>query len=153
TVGVNIARMPNWQEAPLTPFPSSGVILGDVTKKKVVPNNTSRTDVRPGQFTPNQDDLVGGAIQAIAVLPPDPNAPPGAPPDSNTVFVGTVNGGVWKTEDATNPKPHWVPLTDSAPSLSISALAFSPLDRNTLYAGTGDLSSLHLSGQGDGLLV
>ena len=44
------------------------------------------------------------------------------------------------TEDAiSSTNPTWVPQSDFAPSLSMSALAMSPLDpnRNTLYAGSG----------------
>src|SRR5437868_4047878 len=44
---------------------------------------------------------VAGAVQAIAV---DPS-------DANRVFVGTVNGGIWRTTNATvsNPNPDKVP--------------------------------------------
>src|SRR5262245_5463285 len=80
-----------------------------------------------------------GAIEAIAVNPADPN----------TVFVATVNGGIWRTNDFNDDKfpPSWEALTDQFPSLSITAIAYSPFDPsyNTLYAGTGDRSSI---GQG-----
>ena len=77
-----------------------------------------------------------GAIETIAV---DPS-------NANRVFVGTVNGGVWRTENATSLTPTWTPLTDQLPSLSISALAISPLDSNTVFAGTGSFSSAGCSG-------
>src|SRR4051794_22175273 len=65
-----------------------------------------------------------GAIQAIAVQTAD------------TVYVGTVNGGVWKTTNATDASPTWIPLTDSQlPALSINSLAISPLDPNVIFAG------------------
>lgn len=73
---------------------------------------------------------VVGAIEAIAPHPTD----------ANTISVGTVAGGIWRT---TNGGVTWTPQTDQWPSLSISAIAYSPLDatNNTLFAGTGSFSS------------
>ena len=75
-----------------------------------------------------------GAIQAVLA---DPDR-------ANVIYVGTVNGGVWKTETANSTNPTWTPLTDQFPSLSISVLAFDTADSNhrTLYAGIGATSSL-----------
>src|SRR6266481_4415711 len=73
-----------------------------------------------------------GAINAIAA---DPTT-------ADIVFVGTVNGGVWKTANATAASPIWTPLTDQQlPALSINSLAMSPVDPNTVFAGTGSTSS------------
>src|SRR5262249_4490050 len=79
-----------------------------------------------------------GAIEAVAV---DPS-------NANRVFVATVNGGVWRTGNATDANPTWTPLTDQFPSLSMGAIAFDPNDpsHNTLLAGTGRFSN----GRGDG---
>ncbi len=70
------------------------------------------------------------------------------PSDANIVYVGAVNGGVWKTTDAMAPTPSWQPLTDDARSLSIGALAFDPTDAShqTLVAGTGRYSSNNRTG-------
>jgi len=64
------------------------------------------------------------------------------PTNADIVYVGSVNGGVWKTTNATSLQPVWSPLTDSMPSLSIGALAFDLADAtaNTLYAGIGRYS-------------
>ena len=70
----------------------------------------------------------------IAVFAPHPSNP-------DVIFAGAVNGGIWKTTNARVDSPTWTPLTEHLPSLSISALAFSPLDTSTLYAGTGSFSS------------
>jgi photosystem II stability/assembly factor-like uncharacterized protein len=74
-----------------------------------------------------------GAIQAVAPDPVDPDR----------VFVATVGSGIWLSTDAVSAvQPTWTPLTDQQPSLSMSAIAFSPLDpnRNTLFAGCGATS-------------
>jgi hypothetical protein len=76
---------------------------------------------------------INGAIQALAVHPTDPNI----------MYIGAVNGGIWKTTNATAASPHWTPLTDNLPSLSIGALEFDPTDptHQTLIAGLGATSS------------
>ncbi len=74
-------------------------------------------------------DLVDGAIHAIAVHPSN----------ANILYVGAVNGGIWRTMNATAVNPTWTPLTDQFPSLSISSLEFDPTDgtNQTLVAGIG----------------
>jgi photosystem II stability/assembly factor-like uncharacterized protein len=84
-----------------------------------------------------QNNPVTGAIQAIAV---DPH-------NANTVYVGAVNGGVWKTTQAGGSSPAWTPLTDHYPSLAIGALAFNP-SGTALYGGTGNFTNGD-TGRGD----
>lgn len=81
----------------------------------------------------NPTNPVSGAINAIAT----------DPINSNLVYVGTVNGGIWKSTNATATNPTWTPLTDfQLPALSIRSLAINPVDSNTIFAGTGSSSSL-----------
>jgi hypothetical protein len=76
---------------------------------------------------------VSGSINAIAV---DYTLP-------GVVYLGTTNGGVWKSTNANTGTPDWAPLTDlSLPALSINSIAISPLDSDTIFAGTGSTSSL-----------
>lgn len=83
------------------------------------------------QMPPNNE--VSGAIQSIAPHPTNPNI----------LYVGAVNGGVWRTSDALAAQPTWTPLTDQLPSQSIGAVAFDPLDGSaqTLVVGTGRWSN------------
>jgi uncharacterized repeat protein (TIGR01451 family) len=85
---------------------------------------------------PNNE--VVGAIHTVAAHPTD----------SNILYVGAVNGGVWRTSNATTTSPTWTPLTDNFPSLSIGALEFDPTDatNRTLVAGIGRYSSFGRSG-------
>jgi hypothetical protein len=85
---------------------------------------------------PNNE--VVGAIHAVVAHPTDPNI----------LWVGTVNGGVWRTRNATDSSPTWEPLTDEFPSLSIGALALDPTDEThqTLVAGIGRFSSFGRAG-------
>ncbi len=91
------------------------------------------TPTRNAQVGVPPNDEVTGAIQAIAAHPGN----------ANILYIGAVNGGIWRSNNATAASPTWVPLTDALPSLSIGALAFDPLDgaRNTLVAGTGRWSN------------
>ena len=97
----------------------------------------------PGPILNGQDEglpgpnPVAGAINAIV---PSPGS-------ADVAFVGTVNGGVWKTSNATAATPAWTPLTDTQlPALSINSLAMSPVNPNTLFAGTGSTSSFSFNG-------
>lgn len=83
-------------------------------------------------------NAVAGAVHAVAPHPVN----------ANTLFIGTVNGGVWRTLNAQAASPTWTPLTDSLGSLSIGALVFDPTDatHNTLVAGVGRFSSFAQEG-------
>jgi hypothetical protein len=81
-------------------------------------------------------------------------------PTDNILYAATVNGGIWETQNATASSPTWTPLTDNLPNLAIGDLAVSPLNSNTLYAGTGNFSNgsfgeygMSNSPVGDGVLI
>jgi len=88
-------------------------------------------DGQSENVTPNNE--VVGAIHTVLAHPSDPK----------TVYIGAVNGGVWKTKNAQSNNPNWKSLTDSMPTSAIGALAFDPTDSsaNTLWAGVGKFSS------------
>jgi hypothetical protein len=77
------------------------------------------------------DDPAAGAVNAIVA----------DPADAGQLLIGTVNGGVWATFDATGPKALWTPETDRLPALSIGSLAASPVNFRHVFAGTGSTSS------------
>ncbi len=53
----------------------------------------------------------------------------------NLFYIGVVNGGVWKSDDAGRT---WSPIFDSQPTGSIGALAVAASDPNVIYAGSGE---------------
>ncbi len=91
-----------------------------------------------GQENVPPNNQINGAVQAIAVNPTN----------ADEMYIGAVNGGIWKSTNANALSPHWVPLIDNFRSLSIGALEFDPTDasRQTLIAGTGTLSSFGATG-------
>src|SRR5437016_1248124 len=63
-------------------------------------------------------------------------------------YVGTPEGGVWKT---TSAGATWYPIFDSIRTVSsIGAVEVAPSDPNVVYVGTGDLNS-YFDGRGDGM--
>ncbi len=57
------------------------------------------------------------------------------PTNSNKVYLGTAQGGVWRTLDG---GATWTPIFDAAQSLAIGALALAPSNPTILYVGTGE---------------
>ncbi|MFZ0392064.1 MAG: FlgD immunoglobulin-like domain containing protein [Calditrichia bacterium] len=81
---------------------------------------------------------IGGRITALAA---HPNMP-------QRIWAGAADGGVWKTG---NGGGEWIPVFDSAPSLSIGAVTVDPSDPNTIYVGTGEANSSGDSYPGNGI--
>src|SRR6266404_328138 len=59
------------------------------------------------------------------------------PTDANTAYVGTAQGGLYRT---TNGGSTWTPLLDNALSLAVGSIVFDPTDTtyNTVLVGTGE---------------
>ena len=81
------------------------------------PNALTWTQLGPGN--------IGGRIRAIAVHPTDPN----------TVYIGAVAGGVWKS---VNGGSTWTSLNDFMANLAVVSLVIDPANPNIIYAGTGE---------------
>lgn len=93
-----------------------------------------------GQLEGIPNRPVTGAVNALAPHPTN----------AAILYLGAVNGGVWRTTNATAAEPVWVPLTDTQSALNIGrdALQFDPTDAtgNTLVAGSGRSSSFSSNG-------
>src|SRR6266849_4461957 len=59
------------------------------------------------------------------------------PTNSNKVYLGTAQGGVWRSLDGGTT---WTAIFDSAQSLAIGALALAPSNPTILYVGTGEFN-------------
>ena len=83
------------------------------------------------------------------------------PIDANTIFIATAGGGVWRTTDALNPSPKWVPLTDYLSvggdpiPMFYGAIAETrdKFNNEVLYAGTGEANNGVDNFAGIGLLI
>ena len=59
----------------------------------------------------------------------------GDPVELRKFYFGSVNGGVWRTDDAGRT---WVPIFDQVNVGSIGAIAIAPSNRKIIYVGTGE---------------
>ncbi|ESU29887.1 glycosyl hydrolase [Flavobacterium limnosediminis JC2902] len=60
------------------------------------------------------------------------------PTNSNTLYVGTPAGGIWKS---TNNGSAWAPLSDQLPQIGVSGIAVDHTNPNVIYIATGDKDS------------
>src|SRR5437870_5496186 len=96
---------------------------------------TSWTAIGPAPIPNGQTDgvttAVSGRVTAIAVHPTNPN----------TAYVGTAQGGLYRTLDGGTT---WTALLDTATpgttggSLAIGAVAIAPSQPSTVFVGTGE---------------
>jgi len=75
--------------------------------------------------------------------------------DNNTLYVGGVNGGIWKS---TNQGASWSPISDDISSLAIGSMCQTP--NGDIYAGTGEGFTSRAGGEtytpgfpGDGIFL
>jgi photosystem II stability/assembly factor-like uncharacterized protein len=97
------------------------------------------TAIPKGQTYSAARVFVTGRVTAIVVDPTDPNI----------IYIGTAQGGVWKTTDG---GLNWVARSDNEVSLAIGALAMDPSNHLVLYAGTGEGNFSGDSYYGNGVL-
>jgi hypothetical protein len=68
---------------------------------------------------------IGGRVRAIIVHPTS----------TNTMFAGSVSGGIWKT---TNGGARWAAVDDFMANLAVTSMLFHPTNPQTMYAATGE---------------
>ena len=123
--------------APATPGVSNWIQMGPTS----VPGGQTLSTYYYPQFTRERPTsaIVTGRVTAIVV----------DPVDSNIIYVGTAQGGIWKTIDAGR---NWAAKSDNEVSLAIGALAMDPTNHLILYAGTGEGNYSGDSYYGNGVL-
>jgi Secretion system C-terminal sorting domain len=81
-------------------------------------------------WTERGPNNIGGRCRAILVDKTDVSG--------NTVLVGSVSGGLWRTTNFTAASPTWTQNSTVLANLAITTLAQDPTNFNTIYAGTGE---------------
>ncbi|HAW72486.1 MAG TPA: hypothetical protein DCX00_01545 [Flavobacteriales bacterium] len=67
------------------------------------------------------------------------------PNDDQTIFAGAPAGGLWRSYDGGGS---WVTNTDDLPTLGVSSIAFSSINPEIVYIGTGDRDASDSPGMG-----
>lgn len=81
---------------------------------------------------------IGGRINCIAVHPKN----------SNTIFAGSVYGGIYKSS---NGGQSWRPVFDSTAYLAVGCITIDQDSGHIMYAGTGDPSTAFTAFSGNGI--
>jgi Divergent InlB B-repeat domain/Calx-beta domain/Viral BACON domain/Bacterial pre-peptidase C-terminal domain len=119
-----------WEEGRQIPMDPAAWPVRDQNQNRPQDNKTDEivpgvAGIQPTGWTWLGPGNVGGRIRSIVVHPSDPQ----------TMWVGSVGGGVWKT---TNGGTSWSALNDFMANLAVSCMAIDPGNPNVLYAGTGE---------------
>ncbi|MGH2566156.1 MAG: WD40/YVTN/BNR-like repeat-containing protein, partial [Ginsengibacter sp.] len=116
-----------------------------MTKRRLSPNTPSSVSALTWSERGPNSDAVGpsngntragsgvtsGRIRAIWVDLSDAS--------NHTVWVGGVDGGIWKTTDISASPATWTPVNDFLSNLAIGSICQDPLGtKDTMYFGTGE---------------
>jgi len=116
--------------------------LTAATSATNVLNETTWSEIGPIPIPNGQTEgfvvSVSGRVTALEI----------DPVDTNILYLGTANGGVWRSLDGGT---NWTPISDGAQSLAIGSLTLAPSNRNILYVGTGEANGSGDSFSGVGL--
>lgn len=83
-----------------------------------------------GGFGNPAGTYTSGRIRAVLVDPTDATG--------NTVWVGGVAGGVWKTSNLLDAEPAWQNINDKFDNMAISSICIDPANTNIMYFSTGE---------------
>lgn len=86
-------------------------------------NSIGPNPIPNGQVSPSQ--AVGGRVTSFAI----------DPTNSNKVYLGTAQGGVYRSVDGGT---NWTPIFDTGASSAVGAVALAPSNPTILYIGTGE---------------
>ncbi len=83
-------------------------------------------------YVPNEY-AAGGRTTALALAPD-------CAPGSCRLYAATSGGGVWRTDDALAPEPHWMYLSSAFAGNAVGSVVLDPNDPsgNTVWVGTGE---------------
>lgn len=109
--------------------PSERLFLAEQTARKL-----SKTAKENGAlnllWTERGPNNLGGRSRSVLVDQSDATG--------NTVFVGSVGGGLWRTTNFLSASPAWTQTASISQNLAITTLAQDPSTPTTMYAGTGE---------------
>lgn len=93
-------------------------------------SNRRTTQTANLAWTERGPNNIGGRSRTIMIDKRDPTG--------NTVFAGSVSGGIFKTTNFLSANPNWTAVEDQMANLAVTVLAQDKNNLNTMYAGTGE---------------
>ena len=124
-----------WQEFRMTRDPQLGIIPSErmiaarsYMESMVLPN--SPTGLAAVTWQERGPTNIGGRTRAMIIDKRDATG--------NTVFAGSVSGGIFKSTNFTSINPSWTPVNDFLPNIAISAMVQDPQHPDTMFAATGE---------------
>lgn len=117
--------MKYWDGLHETPENTNPAVLNAMARQQIARAKKAPEDLLPMRFDILGPGNFAGRVRGLIVNPNDPD----------TLLVGSVSGGIWKT---TNGGKFWQPVTSFEPTLSIGHLLVDPDNPNRVFAGTGE---------------
>ena len=96
-----------------------------VDMMRELPDLPSAAGINRGSWSSIGPGNVGGRVRSLVIHPTA----------TDTMFIGSVGGGIWKTTDG---GAHWSPVDDFMANLAVSAMVITPGNPDQLFAGTGE---------------
>lgn len=103
----------------------AGVPAGTQVRPRRLLRPTAGTEAAPAGWEWIGPGNIGGRTRSILVHPTNPQI----------MWVGSVGGGVWRTDDGGTD---WDPVDDFMANLAVSSMVMDATDPNHIYAGTGE---------------
>lgn len=85
-----------------------------------------------GPVSVNPQPVTSGRMRAILVDLADPT--------NHTVWVASVSGGLWKTNDISISPASWQLVNDFLGNLAVTSICQNPVNTNVMYFGTGEMN-------------
>ncbi len=98
-----------------------------IAKQRLAQNRNAGLNIQWEERGPNN---IGGRTRAILIDAADPTY--------ETVFAGSVSGGLWKTTNISAAEPNWTPINDLMENLAIGCITQDPNNPSIIYFGTGE---------------
>ncbi|GJM36521.1 MAG: glycosyl hydrolase [Saprospiraceae bacterium] len=98
--------------------------------QKTFAESGNRSGIGEARWRERGPSNIGGRTRAILIDQNDPNR--------NKLWVGSVAGGLWKTDDASAGSPKWDKVDDYLDNMAIGAITQDPNDPQYIYFGTGE---------------
>ncbi|MBO0936559.1 hypothetical protein J2I47_08395 [Fibrella sp. HMF5335] len=93
-------------------------------------NDFASTLPNPITWSERGPNNVGGRTRVLMFDPNDPT--------KKKVWAGGVAGGLWYTNDITNPNQSWQKASDLWENIAVTSMAYDPSQPNIMYVGTGE---------------